>query len=264
MTLPLRCLFFATLGGLSLASHAFEPLTQTTLSAYADGKVVAGLVFPIGAKVELSAIAHHMDSRENQLRLKGNVHGRFTPPAGQEIIVFGNEMVLNTETITPERAQAVRDIEAMAGPDQLYRNKPGNANPTSEEMARQTAIDTANMQRLAAIIDAYGWPGLRFAGAASQTSFMVLQHADSASQRKYLPHLRDAVTRGDALGWQFAMLEDRVRVAEGKPQLYGTQVGGTPLRFDPIEDAAHVDERRRSVGLEPMADYAKRFGLTYP
>lgn len=59
------------------------------------------------------------------------------------------------------------------------------------------------------------------------------------------------------------MLEDRVRIKEGKPQLYGSQLSGNPLCFDPIEDEAHVDERRRSIGLEPLADYAKRFGLAY-
>lgn len=31
----------------------------------------------------------------------------------------------------------------------------------------------------------------------------------------------------------------------------------------PIEDEAQVDARRRSIGMEPLADYAKRFGLDY-
>lgn len=264
MITPTRCLIFAVLSSLAAAGGAAEPLTQTTVSAYANGKAVAGLIFPIGARPELSAIAHHVDTSADQIRYQGNVHGRLIAPSGQQIIVFGDEIVMRTETITAERAQAVRDIEAMAGPDQLFRGKPDNSPVTAEEMQQQSAIDVINMKRLAAIIDTYGWPGLRFAGAASQTAFLVLQHADNASQRKYLPLLRAAVARGDALGGQLAMLEDRVRIADGKAQLYGTQLGGAPLRFDPIEDAAHVDERRRSVGLEPMADYAKHFGLTYP
>ena len=127
----------------------------------------------------------------------------------------------------------------------------------------QTAIDVANTARLAQIIDTFGWPGLRFAGAASQTAFFVLQHADDATQRKYVSQLRQAVERHDALGSHLAMLEDRLRVAEGKPQLYGSQLGGEPLRFAPIEDEAHVDARRRSIGLQPLADYAKLFGLVY-
>jgi hypothetical protein len=35
------------------------------------------------------------------------------------------------------------------------------------------------------------------------------------------------------------------------------------MEFFPIADEAHVDERRASMGLEPLADYAKNFGLDY-
>jgi hypothetical protein len=49
---------------------------------------------------------------------------------------------------------------------------------------------------------------------------------------------------------------------EGRPQLYGTQMvgrGGGALEPWPIEDADAVDERRASVGLEPMQAYAERW-----
>lgn len=254
---------FAVLICMAQPGHADNGLTQTTISVYAAGKPVGGLIFPIGTKVEPSAVANGIDEGAKEIRYTGNVQGRFTPPAGQSIVMFGEEVVVSTESISAERAKAVRDIEAMAGPDQLYRGRPATAGPAPEEWKLQTAIDVANMNRLAQIIDAYGWPGLRFAGAASQTAFLVLQHADSASQRKYLPLLRDAVKRSDALGGHLALLEDRVRLADGKPQLYGSQLKGAPPRFEPIEDEAHVDERRRSIGLEPLADYARRFGLSY-
>ncbi|OFJ46564.1 hypothetical protein BA896_021240 [Janthinobacterium lividum] len=221
------------------------------------------MIFPIGAKVELSAMANRIDTGVREARFMGNVQGRFTPPAGQAIVLFGQEVVLSTEAISAERVKAVQDVEAMAGPDQLYRGRSENGDLTPDEWKQQTAIDVANMKRLAEIIDTYGWPGLRFAGAASQTAFLVLQHADHASQSKYLPLLHDAVKRSDALGSHFAMLDDRLRIADGKLQRYGSQLSTNPLRLQPIEDEAHVDERRRSIGLEPLADYVKRFGLTY-
>lgn len=258
-----QCLLLAALACMAQPGRADAGLTQTTISVYAGGKPVAGLMFPIGAKVELSARANQIDGGTRQTRFSGNVQGRLTAPAGQSMILFGEEVVVSTEPIGAERAKAVRDLEAMAGPDQLYRGRSISGELTADEWKQQTAIDVANMKRLAEIIDAYGWPGVRFAGGASQAAFMVLQHADHASQRKYLPLLRDAVKRGDALGGHLALLEDRVRVADGRPQLYGSQLGGKPLRFEPIEDEAHADERRRSIGLEPLADYAKRFGLTY-
>lgn len=246
------------------SGHADDGLTQITISVYAGGKPVAGLMFPIGAKVETSAMANRIEEGDKQIRFTGNVEGRFTPPAGQPIILFGEQIVISTEPISAERAKAVRDLEAMAGPDQLYRGRSVTGQDiTPDEWKQQNAIDAANMQRLAEIIDAYGWPGLRFAGAGSQTAFLVLQHADHPSQRKYLPLLRDAVKRNDALGGHLALLEDRVRVADGKPQLYGSQLKYNPLRFEPIEDEVNVDARRQSIGLEPMADYARHFGLTY-
>lgn len=263
MTLRPHHLLLATLLCLTPPSQADDGQTQTTISVYNGGKAVAGLIFPIGAKVNLSAMANHVDSSENEIHFTGNVQSRFTPPAGLAIVLFGEDVVLSREAISTERAKAVRDIEAMAGPDQLYRGRSETSDLSPEEWKLQTAIDAANMKRLAEIIDTYGWPGLRFAGAASQTAFLVLQHADHASQRKYLPLLHDAVHRHDALGGHLALLEDRVLVADGKAQRYGSQLSGNPLRFDPIEDEAHVDERRRSIGLEPLADYAKRFGLSY-
>jgi hypothetical protein len=263
MMLRSHYLLFSALSCMLQPAMAEDELTQTTISIYADGKPVAGFMFPIGAKVQPSAIANHIEQAAQQISYLGNVEGRFTVPAGQAIVMFGEQIVVSTEAISAERAQAVRDLEAMAGPDQLYRGRSTAEALTPAEWKKQNAIDAANMKRLAQIIDAYGWPGLRFAGAASQTAFIVLQHADHDSQRKYLPLLRAAVKRSDALGSHLALLEDRVRIADGKPQLYGSQLSGDPWRFEPIEDEAHVDERRRSIGLEPLADYARRFGLTY-
>lgn len=248
------------------AARAAEPLTQVTISVYSGGREVAGWVYPIGERVGLSAIANKIEKSDKGARYSGNVMGQVEASGGR-YIVYGDEVVLTREAITPERVKAVHDLEAMDGPDQKYRAKTMHGGQlTPEEWKLQNAIDAANMKRLAEIVDAYGWPGLRFAGRASSTAFLVLQHADHDSQVEYLPLMRDAVRRNEALGSQLAMLEDRVRIADGKPQLYGTQLsapaGGAP-HFDPIEDEAHVDERRAAVGLQPLAEYAKLFGLAY-
>lgn len=263
MILQRACLCLAALAFVSLSCRAEEELFQTIISVQSDGKVAGGMILPIGPKFPVSVVANNVAMTENERRLTGNVQGRFIAQAGQPIVFFGEQITLSQEPISAERAKAVRDLEGMAGPDQLYRGRTMGAEVTLQEWQRQEAIDSVNMTRLAEIINAYGWPGLRFAGAASQTAFLVLQHADHASQKKYLPLLRDAVKRNDARGSDLALLEDRVRVHEGKPQLYGSQLSGSPPRFAPIEDEANVDERRRQLGMEPLSEYAKRFGLTY-
>ena len=55
-----------------------------------------------------------------------------------------------------------------------------------------------------------------------------------------------------------ALLTDRVLLARGKPQRYGTQLEGgmgAPLRLRPVEDPAGVDGRRAAMHLMPEATY---------
>jgi hypothetical protein len=72
----------------------------------------------------------------------------------------------------------------------------------------------------------------------------------------------DRELRADSL----ALLEDLILMREGKKQIYGSQLQTNAqgqLEFYPIEAEANMDKRRQSVGLEPLAEYAKHFGLEY-
>lgn len=63
-----------------------------------------------------------------------------------------------------------------------------------------------------------------------------------------------------------AYLTDRVLLVEGDQHRYGTQimlVGGT-WQSRPLADPQHVDDRRRQIRLEPLADYLRRFERLYP
>ena len=70
-----------------------------------------------------------------------------------------------------------------------------------------------------------------------------------------------ATEKGETSRKHLALLTDRVRVRQGKPQLYGTQFSskqGGPLIAEPIEDEGHLDQRRLSVGLSTMAEEVRR------
>jgi hypothetical protein len=58
-------------------------------------------------------------------------------------------------------------------------------------------------------------------------------------------------------------LIDRVLVAKGLPQLYGTQLGAGPngelAPRTPIEDSANVDARRAAAGLSTPEEYFEEF-----
>ncbi len=127
--------------------------------------------------------------------------------------------------------------------------------------------DSINLVKVKHIIDNYGWLGPEEVGIeGSKTIFLVIQHADSLTQVTYLPLMREAVTQKKARPQHLALLEDRVLIKQGKPQIYGSQVKTNAAgknEFYPIMDEKNVNTRRASVGLEPLEKYARYFDITY-
>jgi hypothetical protein len=123
-------------------------------------------------------------------------------------------------------------------------------------------IDRRNTARMKEIVDKHGWPGKTLVGTdAAHAAWLLVQHGDHdlAFQKRCLALLAKAVQAGEASAPDLAYLTDRVRVAEKKKQVYGTQLleKDGKLKPQPIEDEANVDKRRREVGLPPLAEYLK-------
>lgn len=79
--------------------------------------------------------------------------------------------------------------------------------------------------------------------------------------------LRKAAADGKTLPSNLALFEDRILMREGKKQLYGSQVvvdakTGNKYLF-PLEDPDNVDERRKKVQLNPIAEYLKGFQINW-
>ena len=108
--------------------------------------------------------------------------------------------------------------------------------------------------RLKAIVKQYGWPGNDLVGQdGSLAATIILLNAELAFKKEMLPVVQAAHRAGKTDGSNYAFLVDDIRVAEGKPQVYGTrskQGSGTY----PIEDEANVDKRRVEVGLPPLSE----------
>ena len=128
--------------------------------------------------------------------------------------------------------------------------------------------DSINQIKVRSILDKYGWLGADVVGRQGNlTLFLVIQHADQATQEKYLPMMRDAVKNGKAQASALALLEDRVAMGQGKKQIYGSQIG-TDMETNqyyirPLSDPDNVDKRRAEVGLEPLAEYAQRWQIKW-
>lgn len=122
------------------------------------------------------------------------------------------------------------------------------------------AVHLRNADRLAAIVDAHGWPTRARVGAdGASAAWRILQHAISRPDllRGWFPLLQAAAQTGEADPAEVAMLEDRIRVFEGRPQRYGTQFdwnddGTAHVPMVGVEDPESVDARRASVGLPPI------------
>lgn len=124
---------------------------------------------------------------------------------------------------------------------------------------RMAAVHDANAARLRAIIVTQGWPTERLVGIdGAKAAHRIAQHSINHPEfmRECRRLLDEASARGEVPRWQFAYIDDRIRVFEGLPQRYGTQWRGGPHGLEPypIEDPDHVEERRAELGLPSLAE----------
>jgi hypothetical protein len=144
------------------------------------------------------------------------------------------------------------EILAMADEDQRMRRSVA-AN------ARQwdASVDERNARRMRSIINEIGWPTTSKVGAqAEHMAWLLVQHADLDFQKECFA-LMAREPADEVCPRHLAYLEDRIRVRDGLPQRYGTQLqkgddGWEPL---PTLDPEELDARRQAVGLEPIAEY---------
>lgn len=126
--------------------------------------------------------------------------------------------------------------------------------------AQMREMHNRHAKALADLADRYGWPGKALAGEdGSAAAWMIVQHAIGLPNfmRACFELIQEAVAKGDAPRWQEALLTDRIRWLEGKPQVYGTQFDWDAkgeLNPVPIENEANVDARRAAASLKPMAE----------
>ncbi|HTA62105.1 MAG TPA: OmpA family protein [Bacteroidia bacterium] len=98
----------------------------------------------------------------------------------------------------------------------------------------------------------------------SSKCFLVIQHSDSITMKKYLPIIKALYKKGETDGENYALLYDRVSLPKTKGyQYYGTQINTDKNIPYPILDEKNVDKRRKELGMEPLKDYLLRFGILY-
>ena len=122
-------------------------------------------------------------------------------------------------------------------------------------------VDEPNTKRLTEIVDKYGMPTVSMVGKDGFQAFMiVLQHATSDELRlRCLKPIKKAFKRNELPAQNYANFVDRLRVHQGKLQLYGCNfdIKDGKLVMSPVKDPKGLGKRRAKIGLPPIEEYMK-------
>ena len=158
------------------------------------------------------------------------------------------------------------DLLSIEKRDQDARKAIGGNSQNLAVLGEMQRIDREDLSRVEAIIAKYGYPGKSLVGTqAASSAWLVIQHSDAATQKKYLPMMSKAAEAGELDRGKVAMTIDHILVSDGKPQVYGSAFKKVNGEFvpEPIQDEKNIDARRKEVGLPPFAEYAARLKAEY-
>ncbi|WP_297101594.1 DUF6624 domain-containing protein [uncultured Draconibacterium sp.] len=132
------------------------------------------------------------------------------------------------------------------------------------------SLNEINIELLDSIVISKGWPKRSEVGdKASLSAFLIIQHSTLQKQEFYLKKLRRAVRQNEARKKHLALLTDRIRIQQGKKQVFGTQVGYDAEKqeytfgIDKIRNPNKLNRRRQKYGLEPIEEYLKQWDIEF-
>eukprot|EP01035_Chromulina_nebulosa_P016455 gene16455-21806_t len=187
-------------------------------------------------------------------------------PAAQARLAHFNRTVAEARAgvaaLGPEASVRAR-LEALLtldqGPLMMASHSDLSDLPEADRHVVQGAMDAEverlsaeNVQALLAMVPAEGWFSTTVYGEEAATgAFMIVQHADTALQKRFLPAIEAMADRGEASRSFYALMYDRVAVAEGRLQRYGTQMQCVEgfMRPFPTEDPDQLEARRVPMGF---------------
>lgn len=170
-----------------------------------------------------------------------------------------------------------RRLDSIGALDQKYRQLMQQQSPEARaEMGKkmglseaeysgdlwkmQSLLDSTNLDYIENLLNTRGYPGKSMVGEPTNTvAWQVVQHSNKIGT--YLPIMKEAGRKGELPMTLVAMMEDRYLMEEGKPQVYGTQgrMDDDKQFIWPIEDAEHVNKRRKEVGFTTtIEEYSKQ------
>jgi hypothetical protein len=125
-----------------------------------------------------------------------------------------------------------------------------------------------SQKQLEKLIEEKGWPKISdVGGRAAGAAFLIIQHSDNDKQKKYLPTIEKLCKEKEASWQSYALMYDRIQTSDNKPQKYGSQVTfndkTNKYELFPLLDETKVDEWRKEIGMQPLAEYVSRWEIKF-
>mgnify|MGYP000197491959 FL=1 len=129
-------------------------------------------------------------------------------------------------------------------------------------------IDKQNLIKVVSLIEKCGMPTIKQVSKKQMNAiWLVFQHGDNANRKKYFPLLKKSAENGDLNKSNIALMEDRILMIDGKPQIYGSQISQNSetkkWELYELEKPETVDKRRAEVGLGSLKEYVKNWNIEF-
>ena len=137
---------------------------------------------------------------------------------------------------------------------------------TTSDTAWDPEIDKVNTRRIKEIVAEIGWPTVSKVGEEGmKNAWLIVQHSPDFKFQETCLDLMKNEPETEVSKKTIAYLEDRVRMHQNRPQLYGTQFRSINGKFGlyEVEDPDNLDVRRLEAGMEPIAEYTQKINSDY-
>lgn len=170
---------------------------------------------------------------------------------------------INCDSIKEEIIGLVNRIEAAQFDEKIHQIEGMDEQEAMMEHFNQMEpIRNENYKVAQSILSNCAFPDTAQIGQDNMEVFLeVLRNSDRNLIVYHYGKIKDAMESGKLDKKNFAVIQDRLLMLNGYPQIYGSQVFWD--RLHPIDEPETVNERRAAVGLKPIEEYLENWGLNF-
>ena len=126
-------------------------------------------------------------------------------------------------------------------------------------------FDADNLERLKKIVTEKGYSGFHKVGQDIDLHIVFHHFSPEDNESYFYKSLKEAVFTGDISPYQYSGIIDYDAIKKRKETIYGTYfatVNGVRY-LQPVENFDNLNERRKSIGLEPIEQFLEKHDIIY-